>query len=276
MKKYFYLPTFILLSFAITSCQTSNTSQLEATNKALNNQVSTQSAQLTQGSSAPIQPTQPAQPPAAAATATYLPTQPIPPTPTSLPTSPQPGGIAASLIFSGKGLITSWSNSTAYPAGLFAAANARMICGDSPAGGSIWIDNKSYIVTCKANSDGWTPWKPTLTIGDHYIYSTNDSDAYEFWTIGTPPFTIKNKNATDDFAFIINNPGEYQLSANVVKGAFNVYITCEHGQNFNYAITQSTTIPLVLNPANCELIIRDSPPGTVTPGEIEVSLAFLK
>ena len=273
MKKHLYLPLFILLALSLSNCQSASTPDLQATNEALTIQVNTQSAQITQLASAPVQPAQPTQPVTSAATATYLPAQPIPPTPTALPTSPQPGGIAPSLIFSGKGLITPWSNNTSYPVGLFAAANVHMICGDTPSGGSIYIDTKSYIVTCKANSDGWTPWKPALTIGDHYIYSANESDAYEFWTIGSPPFTIKNKNATDDFAFIINNPGEYQLSANVIKGAFNVYITCEKAQNFNYAINQSTTIQLVLDSANCELIIRDSPPGTVNPGEIEVSLA---
>ncbi len=273
MKKYPYTLLFILLSLALASCARATNNQLEATNQALANQVNTQSAQLTEAAGSLVIPAQSTQPVTNVATATYLPTQPIPPTPTALPTSPQSGGIAPSLIFSGKGLITPWSNSTEYPAGLFAAANVHMTCGDTPSGGSIYIDTKSYIVTCKANSDGWTPWKPALAVGDHYIYSATDKDAFEFWTIGTPPFTIKNSNATDDYAFLIKNAGEYNLSINVIKGAFNVYITCEKAQNFTYAVTQSTTIPLVLSPANCELIIRDSPPGTVNPGEIEVSLA---
>ena len=76
--------------------------------------------------------------------------------------------------------------------------------------------------------------------------------------------------------FTINTAGIYNLSANLIKGQFNVYITCEGAQNFDYKIDQSTTIQVVLNPARCELLIRDTPPGTLTPGEIEVSLEFSK
>ena len=39
MKKYLYLPLFILLSLSIASCQSSNTTDLQATNEALSNQV---------------------------------------------------------------------------------------------------------------------------------------------------------------------------------------------------------------------------------------------
>ena len=85
-------------------------------------------------------------------------------------------------------------------------------------------------------------------------------------------FTVRNKHDSTDFMFQINDAGEYQLSANLISGAFDVYITCQAAQNFNYKIIQSTTIPLVLNPAMCQLIVRDNPAGTVTPGEIEVSL----
>ena len=129
---------------------------------------------------------------------------------------------------------------------------------------------------CNANSKSWSLWKQDITVGDHYIYSENANDKYEFWTIGTTPFTIRNKYESSDYMFHINNPGIYNLSANLIKGEFNLYITCEGAQNFDYKISQSTTIQVVLNPARCELIIRDSPPGTVTPGEIEVSLEFSK
>ncbi|OGO27973.1 MAG: hypothetical protein A2136_08870 [Chloroflexi bacterium RBG_16_54_11] len=76
--------------------------------------------------------------------------------------------------------------------------------------------------------------------------------------------------------FTINNTGIYDLTANLIKGSFDVYLSCEGAQNFNYKIIQSTTIQIVLNPARCQLIVRDSPPGTLTPGEIELSLAFSK
>ncbi len=279
MKKYPYVLLFILIAALLASCAPANT-QLQATNQALAIQVNTQSAQLTEAAGSPpvSQPTSPPaqqpQPSTGSATATYLPTLPPLPTPTALPTSPAPGSVPVALIFSAKGLISPWSNSTAYSKGLFTTANVHMTCGrGNPLGGSVWIDKTTYLVKCKEDSEGWTLWKPDITIGDHYIYSTNSWDTFEFWTVGTPPFTVKNRNAGDDFAFIINNAGEYQLSVNVVKGAFTVYITCEHAQNFTYAVNQSTTVPLVLNPANCELIIRDNPPGTLNPGEIEVSLA---
>jgi len=273
MKKHFYLTWFILLAFAITSCRSSGTSQLEATNIALNNQVNSLLTQLTQqaGSSG-----QTGQVPLQASTEIVAPlVSPL------APSSPLPAGqaavIAPSLIFSGSGTITPFSNKTAYPLILFGSVNLHMLCDpNDSADGEVWIDNKSTIVSCNANSESWFPWKQDITIGDHYIYSVNANDKYEFWTIGSTPFTITNKFSRSDYMFLINNPGIYNLSANLIKGAFNLYITCEAAQNFTYEITTSTTIPIVLNPARCELLIRDSPPGTLTPGEIEVSLAFVK
>jgi hypothetical protein len=270
MKKSLYLPLFILLALSLVSCVASN-NQLEATNQALSNQVSTQSAQLTQAANLPNP-------------ATSIP--PLPPTQAALPTipptlipSPQPatasGVITPVLIYSGSGEITPWSNSTPYPMGLFGAANVHLVCDPSDTvDGKVWIDDKSFTVSCNPNSESWTPWKKDITVGDHYIYSQNAADKYEFWTIGTTPFTVHNTREGTDYMFNIPTAGIYNLTTNVIKGSFNVYITCEGAQNFNYKIIQSTTIQVVLNPARCELIIRDSPPGTLTPGEIEVSLAI--
>jgi hypothetical protein len=185
--------------------------------------------------------------------------------------------IAPSLIFSGSGTITTFSNKTVYPLVLFGSANVHMVCDpNDTTDGQVYIDNKSEIVGCNANSESWSILKQDITVGDHYIYSLNANDKYEFWTIGTPPLTIRNKHESSDYMFQINNPGIYNLSANLIKGEFNVYLTCEGAQNFNYKIVQSTTMPIVMNPARCELIIRDYPPGTATPGEIEVSLEAAK
>jgi hypothetical protein len=271
MKKYLYIPLFILLSLSIASCQSSGTTNLQATNEALSNQVTTLMTQLTQQAGSSIQT---AQQPVSAGTETKLPTAPPLPSPTPLPTTQGSADIAPSLIVSGAGTITPWSNKNNYPMTLFGAANVHLICDpNDTADGKVWIDNKNYTVSCNGNSESWIPWKQDITVGDHYIYSLNTNDKYEFWTIGTTPITIRNKYEGSDYIFRINNPGIYNLSANLIKGEFNVYLTCEGAQNFNYQITQSTTIPVVLNPARCELIIRDSPPGTLTPGEIEVSLA---
>jgi hypothetical protein len=274
MKKYLYVPLFILLSLSIASCQSSRTTNLQATNEALSNQLNSLMTQLTQQASSPIQPSQQ---PLSAITESILPTSVPLPSPSPLPTTGGVAAVAPTLIVSGSGTINPWSNKTIYPMTLFGAANVHLICDPSdPADGKVWIDNKNYAVGCNANSESWIPWKQDITVGDHYIYSLNPNDKYEFWTFGTTPFTIRNKYEGSDYIFTINNPGIYNLSANLIKGEFNVYITCEGAQNFNYKISQSTTIPVVLNPARCELIVRDSPPGTVTPGEIEVSLEFSK
>jgi hypothetical protein len=273
MKKYLYPPLFILLALSIANCQSSRTSQLEATNEALSNQVNTLMTQLTQQASSPIGT---AQEPIKVRTESVAPTEFPLATSSSLLTGTS-AVIAPTLIFSGSGTITPFSNKTVYPLILFGSANVHMTCDPNDAtDGNVWIDNKSYIVSCNANSESWSPWKPDITVGDHYIYSLNANDQYEFWTIGSTPFTITNKFSRSDYMFLINNPGIYNLSANLIKGMFNLYITCEGAQNFNYEITASTTIPLVLNPARCELLIRDSPPGTLTPGEIDVSLEFVK
>jgi hypothetical protein len=274
MKKYFYIPLFILLSLSIASCQSSSSTNLQATNEALTNQLNTLMTQLTQQAGSPIQT---AQEPASTSTENILPTSPPLPSPSPLPTTAGSAAIAPTLIVSGAGTINPWSNKTVYPMTLFGAANVRLVCDpNDTTDGKVWIDNKDYTVSCNANSDSWIPWKQDITVGDHYIYSLNLNDKYEFWTIGTTPFTIRNKYSRTDYIFNINNPGIYNLSANLIKGKFNVYLTCEGAQNFNYPIAQSTTIPVVLNPARCELIVRDSPPGTLTPGEIEVSLDIAK
>lgn len=275
MKKYFYIPLFILLALSITNCQSSVTTQLEATNEALSKQVNSLMTQLTQQASSPIQTSQE---PLSTSTESIAPTEAPLASPSPLPTTEESAVIAPTLIFSGSGLITPWSNSTYYSKGLFGSANVHMKCDpNNSMGGEVWIDdNQSQKVSCGPNGESWSLWKQYITVGDHYIYSLNPDDKYEFWTMGTPPFTIRNKFSHSDYMFLINNPGIYNLSANLIKGEFNLYITCEGAQHFNYKITQSTTIPLVLNSARCELIIRDSPPGTVTPGEIDVSLDVVK
>jgi hypothetical protein len=272
MKKYLTLSFFLLLALSLTGCLAAN-NQLEATNQALNNQVSTQSAQLTQSASLPSQPpAQPTLPPTQSALPTVVPS----PIPTSQ--SPQAAGVVSpALIVSGSGEITPWSNATPHPMGLFGAANVHLICDPSDTvDGKVWIDDKSFSVSCSPNSESWAPWKANITVGDHYIYSQNAADKYEFWTVGTTPFTVHNTREGTDYMFNIPTTGIYNLTTNLIKGSFDVYITCESAQNFNYKIIQSTTIQVVLNPARCELIVRDSPPGTLNPGEIEVSLEFSK
>jgi hypothetical protein len=273
MKKYICVIVFIFLTGLLTSCQSPQIDQLEATNQALSDQVnaiSTQLAERTEADATLVQE------PAGMGVEIPLPTQ----TPMSYPNplNALPSGvISPSLIFSGSGGITPWNNKTAYPMGLFGAANVHLTCDlNDSADGKVWIDNQTYTVSCPPNSESWYPWKQDITVGDHYIYSENTTDKYEFWTMGTTPFTIKNKFSHSDYMFRIPEGGIYNLSANVTKGAFNLYITCEGAQNYNYPVDQSTTIQVVLNPARCELLIRDSPPGTLTPGEVEVSLEFLK
>jgi hypothetical protein len=277
MKSYLNTALLLVLSFAIGGCQSTDTTRLEATNQALAGQVNSLIAELTQQASQPEATAgQPITEPAGMGDEIVPPTQTLSAAPSPQPTQAS-SGVAPSLIFSGSGTITPWSNKTAFPIVLFGAANVHLVCDpNDPADGKLWIDNKNYAVGCNANSESWVPWKQDITVGDHYIYSQNANDQYEFWTIGTAPFTIRNKYESSDFMFDIQDPGIYKLSANLIKGAFNVYITCEGAQNFNYPIAQSTTIQVVLNPARCELIIRDSPPGTLTPGEIEVSLEKAK
>ncbi|NJD59703.1 MAG: hypothetical protein C3F13_03875 [Anaerolineales bacterium] len=264
---------FILSALILTSCQGSSTTQLEATNQALVNQVNSMMTQLTQQASLP---NQPATQQATAPTQATLPTVAPSPIPTSQSLQTE-GVITPSLIVSGSGEITPWTNKTPYAMSLFGVANVHLLCDPADTtDGKVWIDDKTYKVSCNPNSESWIPWKQDITVGDHYIYSQNPADRYEFWTIGTTPFTIHNKFEGTDYMFNIPMAGIYNLTANLIKGAFNVYITCEDAQNFNYKIIQSTTIQVVLNPARCELIVRDAPPGTVTPGEIEVSLEFAK
>ncbi len=274
MKKYFYIPLFILLALFISSCQSSNTSKLEATNQALSSQLNSLVTQLTQQAALP---TTPAQPAPGTSTQNALPTSAPLASPSPLPTSAGSAAIAQGLIFSGSGTLTPWSNKTAYPSILFGAANVHLICSPNDSeDGKVWIDNKNYSVGCTANSEVWIPWKADISVGDHYIYQTNADDQYEFWTVGTTPFTIHNKYAHSDFMFMINNAGIYNLSANVGKGEFNLYITCEGAQNFNYRVSQSTSIQVVLNPGRCELLIRDTIPVPISQGEIEVSLEAAK
>ena len=275
MRKRLYIPLFILLALSMTSCLASNTNQLEATNQALTNQVNTLMTQLTQQAASPSTITQ-EQP--SVVTEIAPPTASTPISPSPLPAG-QTTVIAPSLIYSGSGTLIPWTNKAAYSSTLFGAANVHMLCDpNDAANGQLWIDNKSYIATCTPNSESWFPWKQDITAGDHYIYATNANDKYEFWTAGSTPFTIRNKYARSDYMFMINQPGIYNLSANLIKGAFSLYLTCEKAQNFSYEnIAQSTTVQVVfLYPARCELLVRDSPPGTLTPGEIEVSLEFMK
>jgi hypothetical protein len=273
MKKYIYIPLLILLSITITNCQSTRMSQLEATNIALNDQVNALMTQLTPQANSPSEITEEA---ANTSTKSNVPTEIPLASPSPLPNE-ESSIIAPSLIFSGRGLITPWSNNTYYPSQVFGVANVHMTCNsNNSTGGEFWIDNDDYKVSCDPKGDGWSLWKQEITVGDHYIYSLNDNDSYEFWTIGTTPFTIKNKYASSDYMFLINNQGLYKLSVNLIRGTFDVYITCEGAQNFNYHITQSTTYPLVLYPASCKLLVRDSPPGTFTPGDIEVSLTAAK
>jgi len=274
MKKYFYIALLILLSITITNCQGSRTSQLEATNEALSNQVNTLLTQLTQQGITPMKPTQGL---ASTSTESVSPTEISSPSTSPLP--PQEAGvIAPSLIYSGSGEITPWSNPKAVRAVLFGVANVHMICDpNDTTDGKVWIDNKNYSVSCVPNSESWTLWKPDITAGDHYIYSQNANDKYEFWTIGTTPFKISTKFSYSDFIFKVNRKGIYNLTGDVLSGAFNLYITCEGAQNFSYTnISESLTAELVMTPATCELLIRNQPPGTLDPGEIEVSLAFEK
>jgi len=153
-----------------------------------------------------------------------------------------------------------------------------MLCDpNGTADGKMWIDKETKTATCGAKGEAWTPWKQDITVGDHYIYSANANDKYEFWTIGSTPFTIHNKYSHSDFMFILPDPGIYTLTANLIKGEFNVYITCQQNQNFNYTITQSTTIPVViLNPATCMVVIRDVAQAKTSQAEIELSLEFTK
>jgi hypothetical protein len=273
MKKFLYISLFILLSLFVSSCQGSRISDLEATNEALSNQLNTLMSQLTQQANPPIQTNQES---ASATTATAVPIEPTPASPSPIPME-VPGVIAPTLIFSGSGAITPFSNHKVVPSNIFGAANVHLICNANDASdGKIWIDTKEMSVSCSPNSESWLTWKQDISVGDHYIYSQNDNDQYEFWTVGTTPFTIQNKYSHSDYIFMINNPGIYNLSADLIKGAFNLYLTCQGAQNFNYQITESTTIPVVLNPAQCELLIRDEPPGTLYPGEIVVGLEFVK
>lgn len=274
MKKNFYIALLILLSVSISSCLSPRTSQLEATNAALSNQVNTLQTQLTQEGITPIQPTQ---------GLSSMSTESVSPTEIPSPaTSPLPlqeaGAVAPSLIYSGSGEITPWSNPKAVHNVLFSAANVHMLCDpNDTTDGKVWIDNKNYSVGCVPNSESWTLWKPDITAGDHYIYSQNANDKYEFWTIGTTPFKISTKFSYSDFIFKVNRKGIYNLTGDVLSGAFNLYITCEGAQNFSYTnISESMTAQLVMTPATCELLVRNQPPGTLSPGEIDVSLEFEK
>ncbi len=273
MKKYIYFIVFILLIFSIANCQGSRISQLEATNQALSGQVSSLLAQMTQSGISPIKTTQA---PSNAGTESALPALPSISSPSPVPSGGQ-GVIAPTLIVSGSGAITPWTNHQGYPSALFGAANVHMLCDpNDTVDGEIYIDNKSMTRTCKPGSESWAPWRQDITVGDHYIYSANANDKYEFWTMGTTPFTISNKFSSSDYMFKLSDSGIFNLSANLIKGQFTLYLTCEKAQNFDYQITQSTTIPIVLQSAQCKLLIRDYPPGTLTPGEIEVSLQFVK
>jgi len=273
MKKYFYLPLFILLFLSISGCGGFNTNRLEATNEALSAQVETLTTQLAQQAGAPAITTQASPIKESDITVSTS----IPPVAPSSPPEEQTTVINSALIYSGSGTITPWTNQSMYSTGLFGAANVHMICDpNGMADGKMWIDKETETASCGARGEAWSPWKQDITIGDHYIYSANANDQYEFWTVGNTPFTIRNKYSHSDFIFTIQDPGIYTLSANLIKGEFNVYITCQEAQNFNYKITQSTSYQVVLNPATCQLIIRDVNQAKQSNADIEVSLEFTK
>ncbi len=274
MKKYFCLALFIILSVILTSCVGTGPSQLQATNQALSNQVESLKSQLTQVGIAPILPTE--APPKISSTSV---TPTVVPAASPSPASAQPSGvIAPSLIASFSGTLIPWTNKTLYSKGLYATANVHMVCDpNGSADGKFWIDKDNYFIGCDARGEGWALWKQDLTIGDHYVYSQNANDKYEFWTMGTTPITLHNKYSRTDYMFSLPQAGIYTLSANLIRGEYNVYLTCEQAQNFNYTITQSTSIPVViLYPAACMIIIRDVAQAKTSQAEIEVSMEFTK
>ena len=141
MKKYFYIPLFILISLSITNCQSADTTQLEATNMALINQLDTLTTQLTQQANSAVKITQE---PVINNTESIVPTQSPLASPSPLPEEGS-AGIPPTLMFSGTGLITPWSNHTYYPSLVFGTANVHMTCNpNNTKGGEIWIDNESY------------------------------------------------------------------------------------------------------------------------------------
>ena len=273
MNKYFYILKFILLILAITGCQNTPQTQLEATYAVLSTQIDALAGQLTQQASSSAKTTQE---PLIKESDITVSTEAPSASPNPAPANPSTI-VNSALIYSGSGTLTPWSNQTLYPNVLFGAANVHMVCDpNGSADGKMWIDKETEIATCGARGESWTPWKQDITVGDHYIYSTNANDQYEFWTVGSTPFTIRNKYSHSDFIFVLNDPGIYTLSANLIKGEFNVYLTCQEAQNFNYKITQSTSIQIVMNPATCQLIIRDVDQAKDSKAEIEVSLEFTK
>lgn len=273
MKNYIYIPLFILLALVIASCQNTPQTQLEATYSVLSTQINALEGQLTRQASSSAKTTQePLIKESDIAVSTEAPS--VSPNP---PAANPSTIINSALIYSGSGTITPWTNKTGYPSVLFGAANVHMLCDpNGTADGKMWIDKETTTATCGARGESWTPWKQDITVGDHYIYSTNANDKYEFWTVGSTPFTIRNKYSHSDFIFLLTDPGIYTLSANLIKGEFNVYLTCQEAQNFNYKITQSTSIQIVLNPATCQLIIRDVNQAKDSKAEIEVSFEFTK
>jgi hypothetical protein len=267
MKKYSHMPLFILLFLLITSCQSTPLSQLQATNQALSNQLNTLLTQ--QAPTASIATQAPLIKESDIIVTTEIPSV----SPNDL-TGGQSSVINSALIYAGSGSITPWTNKTAYSNTLFGAANVHMICDpDGTSNGKMYIDKETETASCGARGESWTPWKQDITIGDHYIYSSNANDKYEFWTVGTTPFTIHNKFSHSDFIFSLPDAGIYTLTANLIKGVYNVYLTCQQDQNFNYKITQSTSVPVViLSPATCMLIIRDVNQAKTSQAEIEVSM----
>ncbi len=271
MKKYCILPLFILLTLVMAGCVSYPTPQLEATYAALNQQLQTLQAQLTQQAIPHATTTAPV--------SGILPSD-ITVSTEVAPLSPPPAAsssvINSALIYSGSGTLTPWTNQTMYPNTLFGAANVHMLCDpNGTADGKMYIDKETEVATCGARGESWTPWKADITIGDHYIYSTNANDQYEFWTVGSTPFTIHNKFSHSDFIFTLPDAGIYTLDAKLIKGEYNVYLTCQQAQNFNYKITQSTSIPIVItSPASCMITIRDVNQAKTSQAEIEVTLAF--
>jgi len=274
MKKHLYLPWLILLPLLLAGCFSSPSTQLEATNAALSQQLKALQSQLTQQAAPPAEAT-----PAPGIQPSDIVVSTEPPQASPNPPAINPSSVVNSaLIYAGSGTLTPWTNQTLYPNVLFGAANVHLVCDpNGSANGKMYIDKETEVATCGARGEGWTPWKQDLTIGDHYIYSTNANDKYEFWTVGTTPFTIHTKYSHSDFIFSLPDVGIYTLKANLIKGEYNVYLTCQQAQNFNYKITQSTSIPIViLYPATCMITIRDVNQAKTSQAEIEVSFEFTK
>jgi hypothetical protein len=273
MGRYYCIILSILLALIISGCQNSQTTQLEATNTVLNNQVNTLITQLTQQASS-SQLTQ-----QALSQVNKTPEQPlVSPSPIS---TEVPLLMPPVLIFSGLGS-SSFTSNTYYPEQSCGAANVHYYSSPSGNGGGFMIDNSlglgDFHLCPSAGCDVWYILDAPITLGKHYVTTTNENDRYEIWSIGTPPFTlsIKPKTNTYNYLFQINESQNYKISTNLTRGAFGLQIfKCESvgpiQENININITESSTKNILLNPGYWNLLIRDSTPGGG--GEVELKLA---